>query len=249
VAGDLCQAAALEPTRKDLYSAKVRSRVLRFRDEALARYARVLLVAGNHEHYEGVFEETAGLLRQHLTGVSVLDNDTIEIGGICFFGSTLWTDFDRASTAAMDGVRRRVGDYFFIRQHGNADARGRPPRFQPETALAAFEASWASLRRCVHASVRGPLVVITHHAPSRQGLNPLASRSSVAADRLIDHAYASDLDAEIARWQNVPVWVHGHTHIRRRYAIGGTRVLANCLGFADADPHARHFTPGASFEI
>ena len=41
----------------------------------------------------------------------------------------------------------------------------------------------------------------------------------------LDGAYASDLEAMIQGLRNVPVWVHGHTHVRRLYRVGATDVV------------------------
>lgn len=54
IAGDLCNANRLNPALRDRISIEQRSRVMRFIDGALAGYRRVLLVPGNHDHYEGV---------------------------------------------------------------------------------------------------------------------------------------------------------------------------------------------------
>ena len=92
-------------------------------------------------------------------------------------------------------------------------------------------------------SERAPTVVITHHAPSRKGLNPLHIGNG------LDGAYASNLDDLVAGLDRVPFWIHGHTHIRRQYRIGGTQVVANCRGFEGRDPVARTFTPATFFDL
>lgn len=124
VVGDLCHARCLDPVRSDKYSAEQRGRGMRFIDEAHANLPHVLLIAGNHEHYDRVFEDTVSLLRRHLPGVTVLDDETVEIEGIRFFGSTLWSDFEAGSEACMNGVRRRMGEFFFVKT-GGRDADGR----------------------------------------------------------------------------------------------------------------------------
>jgi hypothetical protein len=106
VAGDLCHARCLDPERTDKYSADQRSRVQRFVDAALTSFAHVLLVAGNHDHYDGVFDGTIGLLSCRLPGVTVLDNEHVDIG-VRFFGSTLWSDFDGRKSDSLNAVGRR----------------------------------------------------------------------------------------------------------------------------------------------
>lgn len=244
VAGDLCHAARLDPARSDKYSALHRERVLRFADRACARFRHVLLVPGNHDHYDGVLGETAAHLRRWLPGFTVLHDETVDIGGVCFFGSTLWSDFEGRSLAAMDRVRRRMGEYFFVKVRQAApDGSAALRKFRPEDALAAFDAAAQALARAAAEHSCKPLVVVTHHAPSRKGLDPLHMGNG------LDAAYASDLDAWIAGLPGIRYWVHGHTHVRRRYVVGATRVLTNARGFDGRSPASRGFTPTASFDV
>ena len=112
----------------------------------------------------------------------------------------------------MNGVRRRMGEYFFVKKRSvTSDGESLLAKFRPEDAADAFDASWLALQRCLATNPSQPKVVITHHAPSRQGINPAFAGNG------LDGAYASDLDATIALLDNVPIWVHGHTHIRKAY--------------------------------
>lgn len=241
IAGDLCHARALDPARPDKYSQDQRTRVLRFIDKATAAFAHVLLIAGNHDHYDGIFEDTVATLRRELPGVTVLDDSAVNIEGTRFFGTTLWSDFEGGSTGAMNGVRRRMGEFFFVKTRTrDAEDRESLIKFQPEHALAAHRRAWAALSADIENTADArPTIVVSHHAPSRKGLNPFHSGNG------LDGAYASDLDARIAALPNVSVWIHGHTHIRRAYEIGATRVLTNCRGFDGRDGGARSFQPDA----
>lgn len=48
---------------------------------------------------------------------------------------------------------------------------------------------------------------------------------------------------------NVPVWIHGHTHIQKTYRVGDTTLHANCRGFEGKDASARSFTPRTHFDL
>lgn len=244
IAGDLCHAACFDPDRRDKYHLDQRDRVLRFADLARSRFRHILLVAGNHDHYDGLFDETVDRLRDGLPGFTVLDNQTVELGGVTFFGSTLWSDFEGRSAVFMDRVRKGMGEFFFVKvKKSQADGTESLRKFRPEDAAAAFDASVAALRLAVADAASKPLVVITHHAPSRQGLNPLHKGNG------LDCAYASDLDGEIIAFGGIQYWVHGHTHIRRAYRIGETQVVANCRGFDGKDHSARGFSPTVYFDL
>lgn len=244
IAGDLCHARVLDPSRTDKYGVNQRNRVMRFLDKARASFTHIVLVAGNHEHYDGVLEDTHTLLRKHLEGIHVLDDDSIAIGGVHMFGSTLWSDFEGRSETAMNGVRKRLGEYFFVKTR-RTDDQGREmlSKFQPEDALRAHDAAWAALLRFAGQNTTGHKIIVTHHAPSRCGLN------TAHVGNGLDGAFASDLDDRIAQFEGVPIWIHGHTHVRHRYRIGATTVLVNCRGFDGRETSARSFSPDTSFDL
>lgn len=239
IAGDLCHAVCLDPARTDAYAVGQRDRVRRFVDAVLASFAHVLLVPGNHDHYDGVFSETAATFRRHLPGVVVLDDDITEIGGVRFVGTTLWSDFEGGRPASLEKARRGAGEFFFVKVRTDDGLR----RFQPSDAAAAHKRALAALTAELTRARGGPCVVISHHAPSLQGLNPLYVGNG------LDGAYASNLDALIEGLANVPVWVHGHTHIRRTYRIGDTIVRANCRGFEKQGGAVKGFSVNEMFEV
>lgn len=243
VAGDLCHASALDPARTDLYRTKQRDRVLRFVDAATKSFAQVLMIAGNHEHYDGVFEDTVPLLQQHLAGVTVLDDEAVDLDGVRFFGMTLWTDIAGGDEIAAEAIRRGMGEYFFAKKRGLDDAGGHIlSKLRPPDTLAAHQRALDALKR--HAiDDPTPMVVISHHAPSLLGLNPEHKGNG------LDGAFASDLDGLVTTLPNLPFWIHGHTHIRKRYRIGNTTLLANCRGFDGKDLSSRKFSPDCWFEI
>lgn len=241
IAGDLCHACCLDPARGDRYGSEQRGRVCRFIDAALASFAHVLMVAGNHEPYDGVLEDTTGMLRRHLPGVTLLDNRSIDLGGIRFFGTTLWTHLGDGSAATLQAIRRGMGEYFFTKTRAGGDAAPLA-KLRPEHTLRAHEVARSALLAAVTEAAM-PSVIITHHAPSRRGLN------ARHAGNALDAAYASDLDDLIAGLDNVPVWVHGHTHVARTYRIGDTVVRSNALGFASRGHGANGFSLKASFDL
>lgn len=244
VAGDVCHASCLSAERRDIYAVKQRDRVFRFADEARRNFSHVLLIAGNHDHYDGVFEDTVPVLRRCLPGITVLDDDAVEIGDVAFFGMTLWTDLEGRNPAVLDKIRRGVGEYFFVKTRRQDESGAEVlQKFRPGHSLAAFEKSLAALDRHLAAAGVKKTVVISHHAPSRLGGNPQFAGNG------LDGAYFSDLDARVAAMTSVPVWVHGHTHICRSYRIGATAVHVNCRGFETRGGPTPGFKPDRFFEV
>lgn len=239
IAGDLCHASCLSSERKDPYAIAQRDRALRFADAARRQFTQVLMIAGNHDHYDGVFEETLPALRHALPGITVLDDEVAEIAGVRFFGSTLWSDFERRLPESLEKCRRGAGEFFFVKTRDGDKLR----RFQPIDAARAHDRALAALDAAASAAAGKPLVVISHHAPSRKGLNPRFSGNG------LDGAYASDLDERIEKLGTIAAWVHGHTHIKLTYRIGEITVRANCRGFEKQGGAVEGFSVDEAFEI
>lgn len=55
----------------------------------------IVYIAGNHEYYDLHWETMQEEMRSTATrmGVHFLDQDSVELFGVRFLGSTLWTDF------------------------------------------------------------------------------------------------------------------------------------------------------------
>lgn len=188
----------------------------------------VLYVLGNHEFYGGSIEGTAGELKRLCAGshVHVLDDDEVEIDGVRFIGSTLWTDFrllgDDSRGAAMAGARHLMRDFSHIRIDDATNLL-----FTPEDSAALYERHAAWLDRRLDVRQEGPTVVITHHAPSRQSIHPRY------ADSLLNACFVSDAEY-LFRDGRAQLWIHGHTHDSFDYALHGTRVICNPRGYAKA---------------
>ncbi|MCB1511409.1 MAG: metallophosphoesterase [Hyphomicrobiaceae bacterium] len=237
IAGDLCNARCFDAPRHDRYHTEQRERVLRFIEHAQKRFANVLMVAGNHEHYNLVMEDTIALMRRSLPGVIICDDECVEIGGFRFFGTTFWTNFNGGDQASMDRVRRKRGEYFFIKTR----AAGAVAKFQPEDALEAHRNGWSALRKT--GATGPPDVIVTHHAPSLQGL--CRRRRSTE----LDCTDASDLDHELEALSCVRFLVHGHTHIARTYNIGAIKVCSNAFGLPERGMGPAGFSVDACFEL
>lgn len=244
IAGDLCHARCLDPERTDKYCTAQRGRVQCLINEALEKFPHVLMVAGNHEHYDGVFEETIGLMRRNLQGVTVLDNESVEIGGVHFFGSTLWSSFKNGDLAVMNSLRRRMGEFFFVKTKKlGKDKEITLARFQPEDAFTAHNKACSTLQAALAKSDGKPTVIITHHAPSQLGCNPLFKGNG------LDDAYYTDMEQQIEKMKCVPYWIHGHTHVNKRYTIGETTVVSNAQGFISRGGTSRGFSPSVYFDL
>ncbi|UCE31718.1 MAG: metallophosphoesterase [Burkholderiales bacterium] len=210
----------------------------------------VLVVPGNHEYYDARFEPTRETLRRSAAGLSrvhVLDDDQLQIDGVRFIGTTLWTDYRlegverRALAMARSG--ERVLDHRKIMLSGDR-------MMAPADALALHEAARAFVERELARAHRGPTVVVSHHAP-----HPGSVAERFAGDP-INAAFVSDLEPLLA---GADLWIHGHTHDSFDYRVGRTRVIANPAGYRaiypgpDGEPEVvfenGRFDPGLVIEL
>ena len=195
----------------------------------------IVLVAGNHEFYDGEYFETLERMRAvaRETGVRLLENEAIVIGGVRLLGCTLWTDFRLfeapgrepalSARSAMDANRRLLADYAAIRL---ADGSGKR-LFSPEDAARLHEVSRTWLRTELRRRWDGPTVVVTHHLPSWRSVHP------AFATWVTNAGFASELDDLV---ECADLWIHGHTHTTQSYRIGRARVVCNPRGYPRGYP-------------
>lgn len=181
---------------------------------------QIVYVPGNHEFYDAEIYGLRQQLRQRAGDqLHVLDDSAIEIDGVRFLGSTLWTDYklfgvDRQA-GAMHEAKHCMIDHNCIRSAPSG-------RFLPTDAARLHRKSAAWLATELAKPSDGKTVVVTHHLPSRKSVAERYLSSILSA------AFASNLDALVAR---ADLWIHGHTHDSFDYELGGCRVVCNPRGY------------------
>lgn len=251
VAGDLFEAKHLQRDRyesdQDLVvfdfedRQKRPDRYYRFIEEECSRkYRKTIMVMGNHEHYGSRLEKTAEHIRSQLPdNVELLENSTCEIDDVLFLGATLWTDLNGNDPLTHQVLTHRMNDYRCITQYDRAkDA------YYKLTTRRTLEEHYNSVlyfKQVLADNQQGrklPVVVVTHHAPSRQSIKPRYQH-----DREMNGGYSSDLSDMISAYPEIAAWVHGHTHDRFCYRVGSTRVLCNPRGYEGYEHCADDFRP------
>lgn len=171
------------------------------------RYAHVVFVAGNHEHYHSSFHEVRSELQRasdELGNLHVLDNSICEISGIRFVGTTMW--FRRLP--GIETLQHRLNDFRCIEDASRL-------LYEENEVACAF------LQR----EVSREDVVVTHHLPSLRSVSPLY------VDDPVNCFFVCEMEELIERAQP-KLWLHGHSHSSCDYRIGQTRVACNPYGYA-----------------
>jgi len=180
----------------------------------------VIYVPGNHEFYDHDIGLTDELKATAPANIHILNDDKLELDGIRFLGSTLWTDFklygDGEAWFARQRAKRLIEDFASIRNGGR--------RFTPEDSVVVHETSKAWLVGELDREFDGPTVVVTHHLPGP------ASVSKRYANDPLNPVFASRLE-EVIEKSRPELWIHGHTHVPCDYEIFNTRVVCNPRGY------------------
>lgn len=201
----------------------------------------IIYVLGNHEFYNagGMGEARAKAQKAGSeAGIHVLDDTAIDMGGIRFLGSTLWSDFSILSHGnlaerdrSMKESGKWVNDFHLIRTDENEI-------WTPRMAMLQHHQSRLWLTDELARSDL-PTIIVSHHAP-----HPLSIAQEFAHDRTTG-AFVSDLGELILGYQPA-LWLHGHTHTRFDYHVGGSRVVCNPRGYRH---EKTNFDPSLVLEI
>jgi Icc-related predicted phosphoesterase len=182
--------------------------------------APVIYVPGNHEFYDHDIGLTDKLKAAAPPNMHVLNNDKVELHGIRFLGSTLWTDFNLHGASEAWFARRRakrlMEDFTSIRNDGR--------RFTPEDSVELHDASKAWLVEELKGKFEGPTIVVTHHLPASTSVAKRYANDS------LNPAFASSLEGLIEK-HRPELWIHGHTHVPCDYELFNTRIVCNPGGY------------------
>ena len=198
----------------------------------------VIYVLGNHEFYGQKLQKLIKELQELADGTNIhlLENGSCCIGDVVFLGATLWTDFALNGNPVVSEV---------VAQTSMNDCRRirtlpRYSRLKPSDTRRLHVESRRWLEDQAFAHKRQKVVVVTHHAPSRESIPP-----AFAGDTC-NPAFASDMSRFIVE-SEAQLWVHGHIHYCRDYTLGKTRVLANPRGYPTESRQG--FNPGLIVKV
>jgi len=234
LSGDICVAKELP------FSDSKRGNIFRdFFKRCSNEFPHVIYIMGNHEHYNGNFQTSAGIFRKELLqydNVYFLDKEVKVIDDITFIGGTLWTDMNKEDPITLWDISNMMNDFRIVtnsaRKVGISD---RPAKFLPEDAVVDHKEMLEFISNSIPAD-NSKVVVVGHHAPSKQSTKP-----QYKDDYHMNGGYSSDLTQFILERPQIKLWTHGHTHDVFDYMVGSTRVFCNPRGYEGYEDSADEF--------
>lgn len=175
------------------------------------RYEKIVLIAGNHEHYRSsqcdVISELTEICIE--TDVVFLNNSSVIIDGVKFVGSTLWSMADYS----VAGSLRDIGKVFKNVNEYNAE----------------HKRCFNFLKSELENPVNIPICIITHHLPSFNLCHPKFS----AYGKVNTGFYTEILDK--LNLDNVKYWFCGHTHescvYNHKVDDKNVKIIVNPMGY------------------
>lgn len=178
-----------------------------------------IMIMGNHEPLGYSIKETVEAWKAlNIPNLYILDNETIEINGVHFIGSTLWSNIN-ADPINQIAIKNAFCDFKKIFNEQKTDLISIAD-YQRE-----FEKSLYFIENELAKGYK-KTVLITHHLPTFSSIS----------DRFINSPFnagmASNLSNLLLYNDNLVLAIHGHTHDSMDYMLGDTvRIVCNPRGY------------------
>lgn len=193
----------------------------------------ILFIPGNHDFWNPIYESKSmygfGFAKIKLryerhvkmaiqqmkeaadgSKVKVLYNDSVEIDGVKFIGTTLWYN----AKALTEGEVLNINDYKRI-------FRAEDKLIDTEFVQEEHNAAVKYIDTELGTPFDGKRVLLTHH--------PAWITPKIAEMGFCSKVYGTNLND---LWKDrADIMVHGHTHEHIDTKIGNTRIICNCRGY------------------
>jgi Icc-related predicted phosphoesterase len=183
---------------------------------------QVVYVLGNHEFYGFDMDDIINKwyqLSNDIPELHFLNNDTKEIMGVNFFGSTLWTSLNTKEVSEPIDffVRHSIkesNDFFAI------------PKFTPDIMRMLHFNSVEKLKLFIDSDLNNKVCVF-HYCPSFKSVHP-----RYYYNKIQNYMFYTEL-GDLISYSDIKYAIHGHTHDSFDYLIYNTNVLCNPRGYKD----------------
>lgn len=173
----------------------------------------VIFVLGNHDFYGHSINDTINTWNGvKMDRFHFLQDNSVLIGKIRFYGSTMWTNMQDKKASVMQQCAFYLNDFKHIK------------KFDPTTFCEIHNNSRNTLEYVLEHNDE-EMVIITHHLPTYNSI------SQEFKGHPLNGSYAStDLD-HLMKHKKIKIWCHGHTHKNLDYTHNKIRVICNPRGY------------------
>lgn len=233
LAGDIC---VVKDFRTRDSQNKYAHRCHAFFDQVSQEFPHVLYILGNHEHYGNDMAYTLRNLQDRLAdrkNIQVIERQCVEISGVTFAGTTLWTNLNNRNPQIMWEIAPMLADFVKIKMDVRHNMiHNDPPRITPDIWCDEYDRCKRFLDHKIQEK-KTRTVVVTHFSPSY-----MSCHEKWRHDHVINAGFHTELYDFIYDNPHIKLWVHGHTHDDFDYTINDTRVVCNPRGYVKYETRA-----------
>lgn len=198
---------------------------------SIPSHIKIVMVPGNHEYEGKRFKDVIPKLKElekDFENFHILQNESIDIDGIHFIGTTLWSNFEGSGIQWKSELKKwskqNIVDFSYIFKENKEEFGPKFIAWNPDDMEEEFNKAYAFLEYELRRNpVNSPKFVVTHFAPHK---NSVAKQY----ENQIHNAYWVNHLPELMGFCDY--WVHGHTHNTFNYEVEGTNVICNPRGYS-----------------
>lgn len=194
------------------------------------RYKHVIFITGNHEYYNDCasIDETNDTIIKKINELSknnlhFLQKNKIDIDGITFIGTTLWTQINKKYSFE---ILSQMNDFRSIVKATAQNNGYEKINIQDICNTHIDQLEW--LKNTIKSEINNHVIVITHHLPTHK----LSHRKYSKYYQLSSAFYTDLSNADIFN-SKIKYWFCGHTHTEMEYIdeTTGTVFYVNPMGY------------------
>jgi Icc-related predicted phosphoesterase len=196
------------------------SQLERYFDKIRKTTGEIIWVLANHEFYHHDYGQALREAHEFALANDIhlldeaLGTENLELDGIKFWGSTLWTDLKEQDWFVMQKIGHGMNDFHII---GYEDKK-------PGAGFTAHDS--VEINKRTREKINWDAdIVITHHHPL------LRKHKRFPLDDITYGFCNTGLEQQIID-SNVKYWIFGHTHDSTYEDLNGTHVVSNQHGYA-----------------
>ncbi|GIW22933.1 MAG: metallophosphatase [Candidatus Sericytochromatia bacterium] len=202
-----------------------------FFEDIEKKFDLIISAFGNHEFYLNNLDFSLPSYKKELSkNHLLLNNETICYKNCRFIISTLWSKIEEKHRYE---ISNRLNDYKYIKYKNE--------KFSTYHSDEVFEICKNFIISELEKYFKGKTIVITHHLPSYECVNPKWRNSNLAS------GFVNKLDDLILKYEP-DFWIFGHQHEYSECKIGNTILLSNPLGYFKKE-NFKLFSSNKYFEV
>lgn len=208
-------------------------------EAAAAEYEYVVVVEGNHDHYDNdVMVESGMKLFKHLLSpfpnVHYLDGESsLVLEGVAFFGATGWYDWKAYETAGISDyhAKQTWSQYSNDARYPQFECSGPDSLAMTQAVNLAAQVKQANVDPAIHS-----IVMTTHMSPRAELMewkvnNPVWNALTPSyVNTALKLVLLENSNAKITHW------IYGHTHMRQMVEMEGIVYANNARGYPRENP-------------